>query len=77
MGLFIGEQGCYSMEIIKAIEKKKKELVALLEKAQLAELKAELKAEKLMVLQIIIDYNHHIQACDTVIKLFKQEEPNK
>ncbi len=63
------------MEVIKAIEEKKKELKALLEKAQLAELKAESKEEKLLVLQIIIDYNHHVQACDTVIKLLKQEDP--
>ncbi len=57
------------MEAIQAIEEKKKELTALLEKAQLAESMAGTKEEKLLVLQIIIDYNHHIQACDTVIKL--------
>ena len=59
------------MEAIQAIEEKKKELIALLEKAQKAELKAGKKEEKLLVLQIIIDYNHHIQACDTVIKLLR------
>ena len=57
------------MKAIDAIEKKKKELIILLEKAQKAELKAGTKEEKLLVLQIIIDCNHHIQACDTVIKL--------
>ena len=57
------------MKIIKAIEDKKKEIIILLEKAQLAELKAGTKEEKLLVLQIIIDCNHQIQACDTVIKL--------
>ena len=57
------------MIAINAIEKKKKELITLLEKAQQAELKAGTKGEKLLVLQIIIDCNHHIQACDTVIKL--------
>ena len=59
------------MEAIQVIEEKKKELVALLEKAQKAELKAGTKEENLLVLQIIIDYNHHIQACDTVIKLLR------
>jgi hypothetical protein len=63
------------MNAINAIEEKKKELITLLEKAQLAENRAETKEEKLMVLQIIIDYNHHIQACDTVIKLLKQSQP--
>ena len=63
------------MEAIKAIEKKKKELNALLIKAQKSELKAKTKEEKLLVLQIIIDYNHHVQACDTVIMLLKQD-PN-
>ena len=57
------------MKAIEAIEEKKKEIAILLEKAQQAELKAETKEEKLLVLQIIIDCNHHIQACDTVIKL--------
>ena len=57
------------MDAIKAIEEKKKELIALLEKAKKSELKAKSKEEKLLVLQIIIDYNHHIQACNTVIKL--------
>ena len=61
------------MEAIQAIEEKKKELTALLEKAQKAELKAGKKEEKLLVLQIIIDYNHHIQACNTVIKLLRGE----
>jgi len=63
------------VEVIKAIEKKKKELTTLLKKAEKAEQKAKTKDEKLMVMQIIIDYNHHIQACDTVIKLLKQGAP--
>lgn len=63
------------MDAIKAIEKKKKELTALLEKAEQAELKAKTKDEKLMVMQIIIDYNHHIQACETVIKLLTNDMP--
>jgi hypothetical protein len=75
MGLFVGEQGSNNIEAIQAIEEKKKELIALLEKAQQAELKAKKKEEQLLVLQVIIDYNHHVQACDTVIKLLKNEDP--
>jgi hypothetical protein len=69
------EKGSSSVDAIKAIEKKKKELAALLAKAEKAESKAKSKDEKLMVMQIIIDYNHHIQACDTVIELLKKDEP--
>ena len=61
------------MDAIKTIEKKKKELIVLLEKARQSELKAKTKEEKLLVFQIIIDCNHHIQACDTVIKLLGEK----
>jgi hypothetical protein len=61
------------VKAINAIEEKKKELITLLEKAQQAELKAGTKGEKLLVLQIIIDCNHQIQACDTVIKLLGEK----